>query len=153
MNDPEIAEELKRLVQLDADAVAAYDRAISALGEGYVATELARFRLDHQRHIVELSKALLDLGVQPPEAGPDLKGTILGGFTSVRSRLGTEQALQAMKSNEQLTNASYATAVAKPFPEHVLELVRRGYADEQRHLAWIERTLDTRSWEDAGARA
>jgi hypothetical protein len=151
MTHQEIGDELKRLVQLDVDAVLAYDRAIAAVGEGHVASSLAAFRLDHQRHILELSKALLDLGVNPPEAKPDLKGSILGGLTAVRSRLGTEQALQAMRSNEQLTNSSYANALAKPFPEDVLEVVRRGYADEQRHLAWIEKTLDTRSWEGTGA--
>lgn len=154
MNNLEISQELKSLIQLDIDAVAAYDHAISALGhESHVAHDLAGFKLDHQRHIVELSKALLDMGVNPPEASPDLKGTILGGVTAVRSRLGTEQALLAMKSNEQLTTSSYATAVAKPFPDDVLELVRRGYADEQRHLAWIEKAIDTRIWEGASASA
>jgi hypothetical protein len=151
MTNQEIGDELKRLIQLDVDAVLAYDRAITAVGEGHVASNLAAFRLDHQRHVLELSKALLDLGVNPPEAKPDLKGSILGGLTAVRSRLGTEQALQAMRSNEQLTNSSYATALAKPFPDEVLELVRRNYADEQRHLAWIEKTLDTRAWEGTGA--
>jgi hypothetical protein len=151
MTNQEIADELRRLIQLDVDAVLAYDRAIAAIGEGMVASSLAAFRLDHQRHVLELSKGMLDLGVNPPEAKPDLKGSILGGLTAVRSRLGTEQTLQAMRSNEQLTNGSYATAVAKPFPEDVLAIVRKGYADEQRHLAWIERTLDARSWEGTGA--
>lgn len=151
MTNQEIADELKKLVQLDVDAVLAYDRAISAVGEGAIASGLAGFKLDHQRHILELSKALLDLGVTPPEAKPDLKGSLLGGLTAVRSRLGPEQTLHAMRTNEQLTNSSYASAVAKPFPDPVLEVVRRGYADEQRHLAWIERTLDTRSWEGTGA--
>lgn len=150
MTNQEIGDELKRLVQLDVDAVLAYDRAISAIDESPIATTLAGFKLDHQRHVLELSQALLGLGITPPEAKPDLKGSILGGLTAVRSRLGSEQLLQAMKSNEQLTNSSYASAVAKPFPDELLEVVRRGYADEQRHLAWIERQLDTRSWEGTG---
>ena len=83
-----------------------------------------------------------------------MKGTILGGVTALRSRLGTEQALEAMRSNEQLTTSSYARALARPFPEDVLEVVRRGAADEQRHLSWIERAIDQRLWEqDAGASA
>lgn len=151
MTNQEIADEVRRLFQLDVDAVLAYDRAIAAVSEGMVANALAEFRLDHQRHVLELSKAMLDLGANPPEAKPDLKGTILGGFTAVRARFGTEQMLQAMRSNEQLTNGSYATALAKPLPEDVLAIVRKGYADEQRHLAWIEKTLDARSWEETGA--
>lgn len=147
MNVHEIVEELTRLLQLDADAVVAYDRAIEAIGDGWIGTELARFRLDHQRHILELSKALLDLDVRPPEAKPDLKGALLGGVTGLRARLGEEQALRAMRPNEELTTSTYARAVAKPFPDEILELVRRCYADEQRHLAWIERALDQRVWE------
>jgi hypothetical protein len=147
MTNQEIAAELEALVQLDVDAVLAYDRAIGAIGGGAVARELAAFKLDHQRHVLELSKALLDMGVQPPEAKPDLKGSILGGVTALRARLGIEQALQAMRTNEQLTTSSYARALAKPFPEDVLELVRRGDADERRHLGWIERAIDTRMWE------
>jgi hypothetical protein len=52
-----------------------------------------------------------------------------------------------MRTNEQLTTSSYARALAKPFPDAVLEIVRRGDADERRHLAWIERALDERLWE------
>jgi len=147
MTDAEIAAELTELVQLDVDAVLAYDRAIAALGDGGVSRTLAAFRLDHQRHVLDLSAALLAMDAEPPAAQPDLKGSILGGVTAVRARLGTAQALEAMRTNEQLTTSSYARALAKPFPEHLLEVVRRGDADERRHLAWIERALDERPWE------
>jgi hypothetical protein len=151
MTHQEIQEELSALVQLDVDAVVAYDRAISAIGQGEVAAQLGTFRLDHQRHVLELSQAMLDLGLPMPAAQPDVKGALLGGLTGLRARLGTEQALVAMRSNEQLTTSSYARALAKPFPEAILEAVRRGAADEQRHLAWIERAIDGRIWEGAGA--
>lgn len=151
MNNLEITEELAKLVQLDIDAVLAYDRAIAATGQGVIADELTLFKLDHQRHILDLSRAMLDLGAHPPESKPDVKGTILGGMTGLRSRLGPEQTLHAMRSNEQLTNSTYARALAKPFPETILEIVRRNYADEQRHLAWIERAIDQRVWESSAA--
>jgi rubrerythrin len=150
MTNQEIAEELKALVHLDLDAVLAYDRAISAIGDGWIATELAKFKLDHQRHVLELSKALLDMNVKPPEARPDVKGTILGGVTGLRARLGTEQALKAMVPNEELTTSTYARVVAKPLPADALELVRRNYGDEQRHLAWIQRAIDQRLWDQEG---
>jgi rubrerythrin len=154
MTNQEIAEALEELVHLDVDAVLAYDRAIGVIGEGTVATELAAFKLDHQRHILELSQALLGMSRKPPEAKPDVKGTILGGVTALRARLGTHQALEAMRTNEQLTTSTYARMLAKPFPPDVLELVRKNYKDEQRHLAWIERAIDERIWErEAGASA
>jgi hypothetical protein len=153
MTDREISDALTELVQLDTDAVLAYDRAIEAIGDGWIATELARFKLDHQRHILELSKALLDRNVRPPEAKPDLKGTILGSVTGLRARLGTEQALRAMRPNEELTTSTYARMLAKPFPDDILEIVRRNYGDEQRHLAWIEKAIDGRQWEQEQAGA
>lgn len=153
MTNEEIARELSALVQLDVDAVLAYDRAIGAIGDGSVARELAAFKLDHQRHVLELSQLLLGMGIAPPEAKPDLKGSILGSVTGLRSRLGTGQALHAMRTNEQLTTSTYARALAKPFPDDVLEVIRRADADERRHLAWIEKALDQRLWEldEAGA--
>ncbi|WP_242393696.1 ferritin-like domain-containing protein [Anaeromyxobacter oryzisoli] len=152
MTNQEIAEALEELLQLDTDAVLAYDRALGALGEGTVPHQLATFKLDHQRHVVELSQVLLRMNREPPELKPDVKGTLLGGMTGLRARLGTQQALEAMRSNEQLTTSTYARALARPFPPDVLEVVRRGSADEQRHLAWIERALDERLWElDRGA--
>jgi len=152
MTNQEIAAELTELVQLDLDAVLAYDRALEGVSVAHISNALAGFKLDHQRHILELSKALLDLGVTPPEAKPDMKGALLGTVTGLRARFGTEQALKAMKPNEELTTSTYARMLAKPFPDELLEIVRRNAADEQRHLAWIERAIDQRRWEapDAG---
>jgi hypothetical protein len=147
MTEQDIAAELTSLAQLDVDAVLAYDRAIGQIGEGPVARALSGFKIDHERHIVEISQALLAMGRNAPELKPDLKGSILGSVTGLRARLGVEQALAAMRTNEQLTTSSYARALAKPFPDHLLEIVRRGDADERRHLAWIERALDHRIWE------
>lgn len=153
MTHQEIVATLHELAQLDVDAVLAYDRAVAAIGEGPVARQLSAFKLDHERHFLELSQALVDLGKNAPELKADLKGSILGTMTGLRSRLGAEQALQAMRTNEQLTTSAYARALAKPLPEHVLAIVRRGDADERRHLAWIERAIDERPWEheEAGA--
>jgi rubrerythrin len=147
MTNQEIAADLSELVQLDLDAVLAYDRALEGIDAAHVSNALVGFKLDHQRHILELSKLLLDRGVKPPDAKPDMKGTILGGVTGLRARFGTEQALKAMRPNEELTTSTYARMLAKPFPDDVLEVVRRNAADEQRHLAWIERAIDQRLWE------
>ncbi len=146
-----IVAELTRLAQLDVDTIVAYDHAVAAIGEGPVARELSSFKLDHERHVIEISQALLGMGKNAPEVSPDLKGSILGTMTGLRARLGAEQALRAMRTNEQLTTASYARALATPFPEPILAVIRRGDADERRHLAWIEQALDRRLWEQGEA--
>ncbi len=153
MNQQSMIEELTKLYQLDVDAIAAYDAAISALGPGTIATELSLFKIDHQRHVLELAQVFMGLGKTPPEVTPDVKGAVIGAVTALRSRLGPERALVAMRGNEQLTNTLYARALAKPFPDPILDIVRRGMSDEQRHLTWIERAIDMRLWESEGATA
>jgi rubrerythrin len=147
MTQQEITEDLSQLVQLDIDAVLAYDRALGGVDVPPLAATLASFKLDHQRHVLELSQVLLGMGFTPPEAKPDMKGMLLGGVTGLRARFGTEQALRAMVPNEELTTTTYARMLAKPFPADVLEIVRRNAADEQRHLSWLERAIDERAWE------
>ena len=143
MKNQEIAAELSQLVQLDVDAVLAYDRAIGAIGEGLVRARAGRLQA---RPPAPRRRAL----AAPPRHGHP---AAIGSMTGLRSRFVTEQALQAMRTNEQLTTSSYARPLAKPFPEDVLAVVRKGDADERRHLAWIEKALDQRLWEaDEAAR-
>jgi rubrerythrin len=147
MTHHEIASDLAQLVQLDIDAVLAYDRALDGIDVPHLAATLASFKLDHQRHVLELSQLMLGMGATPPQAKPDMKGTLLGSVTGLRARFGTEQAIRAMVPNEELTTTTYARTLAKPFPADVLEIVRRNAADEQRHLSWLERAIDERAWE------
>ncbi len=152
MTNKEIAGQLRQLAQLDIDAVHAYDQAIGAIDVLGIKDQLTQFKLDHQRHITELSQEIQKLGETPPAYSRDFKGFLIQGFTAARALLGTEGALKAMRDNEKLTNSVYAQAMAKPFPEQLLGLIKKNYADEQRHLSSIEQTLSTRAWEGAGAR-
>lgn len=152
MNQREISELVRDLIQLDVDAIHAYDQSVRALDATPLQGTLAEFRLDHQRHVLELSQALLAMGEAPPPFSSDVKGYVLEGFTALRAMTGAEGALLAMRANEQLTNTTYAKALAKPLPAELLAIVRRSYADEQRHLAYIESALDGRIWEAGEAR-
>lgn len=139
--------ELVRLYSLEVDAAHAYRNAVALLYAGPVQEELRLFALEHQRHVLVLLETLARLGRTAPDAKPDVKGVLIGALTPPRRPLTAEDVLVGMRANEQLTTASYARALAKPFPEPVLAIVRRGDAAERRHLAWIERALDQRMWE------
>ena len=93
------------------------------------------------------------MNVRPPEAKPDMKGTILGGVTGPARAPRDGAGAPGDEAERGAHHLDVRAAVAKPFPDDVLELVRRNYADEQRHLAWIERALDQRLWEQARRRA
>jgi hypothetical protein len=72
-------------------------------------------------------------------------------MTALRSMMGDEQALKAMKGNEELTNKKYSEALDENLPADVMEVVRRNYQDEVRHLAYINQCIDQRIWESGEA--
>jgi rubrerythrin len=150
MNEKTIST-LKSLVQLDYDAVLAYNQALDHIDLADVHKQIADFRDDHERHITELSALLRDEGEDAPARGRDLKGFFIEGFTAVRSVTGTEGALKAMKTNEELTNRRYESALTAELSTDARKLVEKNFHDEQRHLRWIEKTLAERPWQAKGA--
>jgi len=134
------------LIHLDMDAIKAYEQAIKACEHENVASQLRSFQGDHQRHVNDLSEELRKLGEQP-DVRTDLKGFFIEAFTAVTSH-GTRSALLAMRGNEQLTTARYKAALdLQDLPDSTKEIVRKNYADEQRHLEWIKTALDQKIWE------
>jgi rubrerythrin len=147
MDKPEMAKNLSSLMQLDIDAVHAYDQAIKNIEDPMVRDQIVKFRDDHKRHIEELSPEIRALGETPPEFSPDFKGYLISGFTSLRSITGTEGALNAMHTNEKLTNKNYDEARTWPLNPSAKALVEKNYSDERTHLEYIEKTLEARAWE------
>jgi rubrerythrin len=141
MKHDEIRTELSRLVQLEADELAAYDAAVALVAPGPVRDELVLFRLEHQRHADALTSLFVQLRESPPEVEPDVKGVVIGALTPPRPPASETELLSALRGNEQLSGSIYAKALARPFPEAVLEFLRRARDEERRHLGWMERTL------------
>jgi Domain of unknown function (DUF2383) len=152
MTEREITEQLRALVQLDLDAVRTYELAARGVGVLALRDALGEMRRDHERHVDALGRALAGRGADVP-AGLDLKGAVLGGMTAVRALAGTEGALAALRLGEQLTTGRYAQALARPWPEPLLALVRHFHEDEHRHLLTIDRWLADRAWEGRGTGA
>lgn len=141
MTTHEIVDHLKALIQLDIDAAYAYTQAINRIEYHDIQKKLADFRDDHVNHRDGLSALVREMGGVPPEDTPDLKGYLIEGFTALRSMMGTKSALEAMRSNERLTNKKYAEAAKADFPQHVKLMIETNYTDEQRHLEYIEDIL------------
>lgn len=62
------------------------------------------------------------------------------------SAVGTRGALQAMRTNEGLTNSRYQAVLERPLPADVAAVVQRNREDERRHLAFIELALEQEVW-------
>ncbi|MBD3317283.1 MAG: PA2169 family four-helix-bundle protein [Chitinivibrionales bacterium] len=141
MNTKEVADKLNSLIQLDIDAVNAYDQAIARIKEPDIRGQLENYRDDHKAHIASLTEIIEDLGEQPIKPSKDFKGFLIQGFTMIRSMVGTESALQAMESNEKVTNKKYAEAMDWDLSNEIHEVITMNYQDEKEHLAYIQRQL------------
>jgi rubrerythrin len=136
-------ETLRKLAHLDVDAVGAYDAALKHIRTEAIATRLGEFRADHLRHVRELNALLETFGEEPVEFKPDAKGVLIKGATAATSMMGDRAALFSMRSNERLTNHTYLDAIDEAWNEEVRAMLVRNFADEQRHLAWIEEAIRT----------
>lgn len=147
MDTREIIDRLVNLVHLDIDAVHAYGHAIKQIDLVTIRETLEQFLEDHDRHVRNLSDKIRDLGGSPPEYSRDFKGFLIEGFTAIRSLTGTKGALEAMKTNERLTNRKYEDAMKWDVPIDLKTLLQRNFEDEKRHLQFIEQALEKRMWE------
>ncbi len=142
MDSKEIVKRLSDLAQLDIDAFHAYGQALGSIDDMGIKTNMERYQADHERHYVELSQLIRQYGGTPPEFSRDFKGYLIQGMTSLRSAMGMEGALKAMKTNEELTNRQYSQASRdNRFPMELRPILDRFHGDEKTHLSFIEQTL------------
>jgi uncharacterized protein (TIGR02284 family) len=152
MTQEEIIVQLNSLIKLDYDAARAYDQAIDEIDVPTIRDQLTQFRNDHERHVSNVSSLVRRYGGAPAERSRDLKGFLIEGMTAIRGKGGTESALNAMRSNERLTNKNYQQAVNLNMPSDINEQLDRNFADEQRHLEYVEQAINGRIWEPSEAR-
>lgn len=132
---------LEQLVRLDYDAIDAYEAAINRLENEYYQDKLEEFKVDHQRHIDEVSEFLRKNNKTPP-VGSDIKSLLTQGKVVLAKLLGDETILRAMKSNEIDTNTAYERINSyKAIPQDIKEVLEKGLQDEKKHLAWLEEQL------------
>lgn len=135
-------DKLKSLIKLDIDAAEAYAEAMEHMETPSIQKTIASYRDDHRRHVDLLSNLLRTAGEVPPERTKDIKGFFIEGFTSLRSITGEDGALRAMLSNEKITNRKYQDAYENwDLDPEALAIVSDNYADERRHLSYIEDIL------------
>lgn len=137
------------LIQLDVDAIRAYEQAIDACEIVSIQEKLRLFQGDHERHVTDLSALVRARGAEP-KVKRDLKGFLVEGFTAIASR-GDHSALSAMRGNEVLTTRTYKSALddLDPAEAEARRIIAKNYDDEQRHLAWIKDALDRKLYERA----
>lgn len=141
MQDYEIVNALNDLIELDQNAIAAYNSAINGLEEfGDVRARLIQFRADHERHVLHLSPFVREYGGNPDKR-PGAVGLLQKGWTEISRLGGASGIFSAMVMNEKNAVMTYERGAAMPFPTKILKLVEQGEKDEQRHLLYCESQL------------
>lgn len=132
---------LNSLIELDYDAIEAYKAAIGRVDILSDRGQLAVFMQDHQRHVADLTTLVQEQGAEPATHG-DMKQILTKGKVVLSGLVGDKIVFEAMKTNEDDTNAAYERALNHPslLPE-VQRVLAQNLADERRHREWIEKRL------------
>jgi hypothetical protein len=138
----EVLDGLNDLLQLDHDALAAYDVAISKLEDRDHASQISGFRRDHERHVRELNELVTRLGGTPVNH-PHATGPFKTALQSLGGLAGDKGLLMAFRTNELQVRTKYDTYASKAmlWPPEVKRVVDGAALDEERHYAWVAGVL------------
>lgn len=129
---------VEALLQLEKNALEAYDETIERLESQQYSQKISEFRQDHYQHVEALSQFARQMGVEIPDAGA--KSLLTKGKVVIADLVGNDGAiLTAMKTNEYETVMAYENACKKDFLSPELRtLCEKGLADEKRHRDWMD---------------
>jgi uncharacterized protein (TIGR02284 family) len=148
LNEKVLSEALSKLVQLDIDAIHAYERTVKEIDDPIIRERLLTFQDEHRNHISCLSRQIEDLGGQPPDQSQDFKGYVIEAFAAIRSFTGFKGALKALKTIEEITNRHYGEIVSWETPSAIKEELRTYFSEEKVHLDYITINLQALSGRD-----
>jgi uncharacterized protein (TIGR02284 family) len=140
---------LNKLIELDFDAIEAYEAAIVRLSDASDAEQLRLYMGDHEEHTRNLADLVIGLGgIAATKA--DFKRVLTKGKVVIAGLGGNNAAvLKAMKSNEDDTNRAYERALSQEgLPSYVVDVLQKNLADERRHRTWMEERI--RLYEEKG---
>jgi rubrerythrin len=138
----EILEGLNDLLQLDHDAVGAYEIAMEKLNDRDHADMIAGYRRDHERHIRELNELIADLGGTPVNQ-PHATGPFKLALQSLGGLAGDRGTLMAFRTNELSVRAKYDAYASKAnaWPTNIKRVIDACALDEERHYRWVSEVL------------
>lgn len=138
----EILDGLNDLLQLDHDAIGAYDIAIEKLESPEYAQQIRGFRSDHERHIQGLNELIVQLGGTPANE-PHATAPLKQALQNLGAKAGDKGVLIAFRANELQVRTKYDGYASKAnrWPANVKETIDRNALDEERHYRWIAETL------------
>jgi ElaB/YqjD/DUF883 family membrane-anchored ribosome-binding protein len=138
----EVLDGLNDLLQLDHDAIGAYDVAIAKLEDRDHADQIAGYRRDHERHVRELNELIARLGGTPANH-PHVTGPFKTALQSLGGLAGDRGLLMAFRTNELAVRTKYDAYASRAmlWPPDVKRAIDGAALDEERHYAWVADVL------------
>jgi hypothetical protein len=138
----EVIDGLNDLLQLDHDAIGAYQIAIEKLDDRDHADQIRGFQLDHERHVRALNQLITELGGTPINE-PHKTGPFKEALQSLGALAGDRGLLMAWRTNELQVRTKYDSYASKAmfWPTAVKRIVDRNALDEERHYRWVVEVL------------
>ncbi|HEY0777687.1 MAG TPA: DUF2383 domain-containing protein, partial [Gemmatirosa sp.] len=140
--DSETIADLNDLLQLDRDALTVYDLAMRELERDSFRDSVRTFRRDHERHVDELTALIRKYGGLPltmphPSSVDKLALQAVGDLGG-----GDAHVLVAFRNNERQSRDKYLRAAQRTvWPADVMAVIQTAASDEERHYAWVDRTV------------
>lgn len=134
-----VAKKLKKLHQLEVDANHIYEECIERLRDPSIKTAMSEYKKDHEKHLDDIEILLEKINVVPPERSKDVKGLFLESLTALRSAISDDQALKAMRMNEELVYKTYEDTlndIRLQNPE-IDVMIHTALNDESKHYNYI----------------
>ncbi len=132
---------LQELLELDYDAIEAYEMAINKIENNQFKSKLNDFKMDHQGHIIKISAILRKHDAKVPTT-PSAKQWLAKGKVFLGGLIGDNAILLAMLTNEEDTNEAYERILNRPdlWPD-AAAFVEKGLQDEKRHKSWLQAVI------------
>jgi ElaB/YqjD/DUF883 family membrane-anchored ribosome-binding protein/rubrerythrin len=138
----EVLDGLNDLLQLDHDAIGAYEIAMEKLEDREAAAQIAGYLRDHERHVRDLNELIRSLGGTPHNQ-PHATGPFKEALQSIGALAGDKGILMAWRTNELQVRTKYDAYASKAnlWGADVKRVIDRNALDEERHYQWVSDAL------------
>ena len=131
--DPDETAALLAVAQLDLESAVAYEIAADATMDPKLRDMMTAYGNDHRRHVEDLRACVRARGAEA-DFPDEPENSVLVALADAMAALDPTAALEVIIGNEQLTNATYETALWVITDDDAVEILLRNREDERRHL-------------------
>lgn len=134
----DFAKALKELVELEYEALEAYEAAINRIESANYKQGLVNAKAEHKSQVSDLTQLLTSKGIEAPR-GPSGTQLISIGKVAIANLFGDNAILKAIIQLEEDINTAY-----KRMTEHdqkfieAEKMLTTGLANENRHITWLK---------------